>query len=844
MARLARSTFVCILLVSAVSQSLSSLTFATDLDALIDSSCIECHDSATETKLNFEQLDEELTSSKTFRQWEKIFDRVQSGEMPPLSEPRPDKALTQSAMKSLKKRLRETNRAAQKVDGRVPTRRLTRLEYHYTLRDLLGVRGDLAKHLPPENASSSFDTIAVDQGISLVHIRSYLAAADVALDEAIQLGPRPWQQPVEIEYRSSPYSTMWIDRPLRNGGSTVKLVDDAWVTFETREHAAQSNHMGYRPQYPGLYRIVAEVYGYQARTPVTMTLYRSSKQQGAAELIAAFDLMPGESRTVETTSYFTPDDYFYPAPADHDFQPDGRSIYQNIGAKNYKGEALAIKRLTIEGPLEKHWPPERTRRVFHGMTFKKLSPDTPRPRNRKVGHGVSDDYRVELTKTPREHLADIIRHLGPLAFRRPLRDGEAEGFVRLAEPSLKDGLPFEEVVRVPLQAMLSSPQFLFHAGDPGELDGYALATRLSYFLWKSLPDEELSRLAAENKLHEPDVLASQVDRMLDDKKSDRFVHDFLDQWLGLQDIDGTTPDEKLYPEYDDVLRRAMLGETRHFLRELISKNLRVRNFIDSDFTFLNRRLAVHYGMEQSADTPWPASPPADASGHGVSGDWPRERMRRVELPEDSVRGGILAHASIHKVTANGTITSPVRRGNFVLAKVLGTPPSPPPFFAAVEPDTRGTTTIRESLDAHRDDPACNNCHRTIDPPGFALESFDPIGGFRTRYRSTEKGDRPERRLFGRRIYEYKEGLPVDASGVTSEGETFGGVRGFRQQLLQSEELVARNFISQLVVYATGSEVQFADREELDRIVQEVSSEGYRARTILHEIVQSKLFRNK
>ena len=812
MTRLARSRCVWIVLVCAVSHSLCVPTFATDFDALIRSSCIDCHDATTETRLNFETLKDDLTNPETFRRWEKVFDRVQSGEMPPESEPRPDDVVVKRALTSLKKQLRETNLAAQKVSGRVPTRRLTGLEYEYTLHDLLGVRGKLAKHLPPENESSTFDTVAVDQGISPVHIRSYLAAADVALDEAIQLGPRPRREPVEIKYRTSSYSTMWIDRPLRRGGSTVKLVDDAWVTFDSRPHTAQSNHMGYRPPYRGLYRITAEAYGYQARTPVTMLLYRSSEQQGAAELIATFDLSPGETRTIEATSYFTPDDYFYPAPADHDWQPDGRSVFYGIGAKNYKGEGLAVKWLKIEGPLEEQWPPERTRRVLRNVEFKQ---------RRRVIRG-RQAFDVQLTKTPHEHLQDLIGHLAPLAFRRPLREGEAEGLIRLAEPAISDNRPFEEVVRVPLQAMLSAPQFLFHAGNPGELDDYALATRLSYFLWKSLPDDELFRLAAEKKLHEPNVLTRQVNRMLDDEKSDRFLHDFLDQWLGLKNIDATTPDEKLFPEYDDALRQAMLQETRQFFRELIDQNLAARNLIDSDFTFLNRRLAEHYGIR------------------GVD----REHFRRVTLPEGSVRGGLLTHAGIHKVTANGTVTSPVKRGNFVLAQFLGTPPSPPPFFAAVDPDTRGTTTIREMLDAHRNDPACANCHRTIDPPGFALESFSPIGGFRTRYRSTEKGDRPKRKLFGRGIWEYKEALAVDASGVTPDGKAFDGMRDFKQHLLRSEELVARNVISRLAVYATGGEIQFADREEIDRIVQVAGDEDYRVRGILHEIVQSKLFRNK
>jgi hypothetical protein len=783
-------------------------TLPADVEALIETSCVECHDAATDTPLNFEQLDYDLTDLDTFRQWEQIFDRAEKGEMPPVSEPRPDRAVLRAALTSLKNGLREANLASQKENGRVVARRLTRLEYQYTLHDLLAVRGDIAKHLPPENICSTFDTVAIDQGISLVHVRSYLAAAGVALDEAIQLGRPPIGKPLEIKYRTAPYSTMWIDRPLRRGGSTVKLTDDAWVTFDSRPHVARSDALGFRPRYPGLYRITAEAYGYQARTPVTMMLYRSSGTQGGVNLIAAFELPVGESRTIEVISFFTPQDLFYPAPADHDSQPDGRNVFASAGAKNYKGEGLAIKWLKIEGPLEDQWPPERTRRVLHGVKFKQRQ---ARPWT----------FDIELTKSPREHLNDIIQHLGPLAFRRPLAKGEAEGLLRLAESSLDD--PFEELVRVPLLAMFSSPQFLFHAGDPGQLDDYSLAARLSYFLWKSLPDDQLFHLAAENKLHEADVLAGQVDRMLDDEKSDRFLHDFLDQWLELRDIDATTPDEKLYPEYDDVLRQAMLDETRRFFRELITENLSVRNLIDSGFIFLNRRLAEHYGIR------------------GVEG----EGFRRVTLPDGNMRGGLLTHASILKVTANGTVTSPVKRGNFVLSKLLGTPPRPPPpNIGSIEPDTRGATTIRETLEAHRNLATCASCHRHIDPPGFALESFDPIGGFRTRYRATEHGDWPTRKLLGRRIFEYKEGRPVDASGVTADGESFQGIREFKQHLLLKTDQVARNFIAQLLVYSTGGEIQFADREELDRIVQETSGEDYRVRDILHMVVQSRLFRNK
>ena len=319
------------------------------------------------------------------------------------------------------------------------------------------------------------------------------------------------------------------------------------------------------------------------------------------------------------------------------------------------------------------------------------------------------------------------------------------------------------------------------------------------------------------------MLAAQVDRMLDDEKCMRFVRDFLGQWLRLHDIDLTTPDEQLYPEYDDMLRQAMLSESELFFRELINRDIGVSNLIDSEFTFLNRRLAEHYGIP-------------DIAG---------QNFRRVQLPEGSPRGGILAHASVMKVTANGTVTSPVRRGNFVLATLLGQPThTPPADVGSIEPDTRGTTTIRETLDAHRHLEECATCHRYIDPPGFALESFDVIGGFRTRYRSLEIGDRPERMLYGRAIHEYRDGLDVDASGMTADGQPFEEIRGFRELLLAEEEQVARHFISQLLVYSTGGEIRFADREELDRIVELTRGTGFTVRTIIHEVVQSELFQEQ
>jgi hypothetical protein len=778
---------------------------------LIESSCLACHSDASESGLDLSTLGHDLSDPVVFKNWEHVFDRVQIGEMPPADETRPEAAILDAALAALESSLRNASQNHQKEFGRVPTRRLSPLEFEYSLHDLFGIHGSFAKYLPPENRSSSFDTVARQQGMSAVHLQGFLKAADVAMDEAIQLGPRPNLEPVEMKYQTHPYTTMWFERPIRNGGQTVKLADGAWVSFDVKPHVAQSNNMGYRPKSPGLYRITAEAYGYQADTVVSFQIYKGSDQQGGSELIGSFDLPPGETRQIELTHFFTPADFFYPAPADHDCQADGREIYGARGAKNYRGEGLAIKWLKIQGPLESQWPPASTRTFLQTQQYEE-----------KRSSSGFRYFNPKYLKSEPDQVRDIISTLGHQLFRRPLQEEELNRLVGLAMSELKARRPLHEAIQVPFKTMISSPHFLYHAGAPGKLEGYALATRLSYFLWKSMPDDELFELAAKGMLQDEEVLEGQVNRMLGDKKSNRFIDDFLNQWLGLGQIDATTPDDKLFPEYDDNLRQAMLGETRAFFRELIDKNLSTDHLIDSDFTFLNRRLAEHYGML--------------AEG---------EEMVKVSLAKNSVRGGLMTQASILKVTANGAVTSPVKRGDFVLDKLLGTPPSPPPpNIGSIEPDTRGTTTIRETLAAHRDVASCASCHRTIDPPGFALEQFDPIGGYRTRYRSTGKGERTKRQFRGRPIDEYREGPEVDAAGVTETGVAFNGIREYKQILMDQRSLVAKNLLTQLVVYSTGAEIQFADRDKIHKMTEDNCNESSGVRDMIHAMVQSDLFLNK
>ena len=594
--------------------------------------------------------------------------------------------------------------------------------------------------------------------MSPLHVRSYLDAADKALDAAIAIGPTPPVDTYTIEYVRSPGLDMIRNGKFLGGGAVLKL-DDGYATFSdiASTFLLHSLSEGFSVPYPGRYRVAVEAYRYNADTPVTLTLYQGRMSGQAAsldELIGTFDLVDETPRTVEVTPFLRPGDLISPSLADADLPPGGdnpASYFQpELNVRDYKGEGLALKTMTIDGPLleDDTWPPPSTRQLLSGVEF-------------------GEDGEIQLTKDPYAHVVDIVAAFAPRAFRRPLNEdaGELEAYAGLAKPLLDAGRPFIEAVRVPLRAILSAPSFLYHAGDPGPMDDYGLATRLSYFLWRSMPDAELLDAAGQGTLFDPNVLPKHVDRMLDDPKTDRFVKDFAGQAFRLYELRATSPDPELYFEFDDRLAQAMERETQLFLAELIAENHGVGSLIDADFTFVNRRLAEHYGIA------------------GIKG----QQMRKVMLQADSPRGGLLTQASVHKITANGTTTSPIPRGNFVLANVLGTPPLP--GVGALEPDTRGTTTVREQLDAHRSSPVCASCHRVIDPPGFALESFDPIGGFRTNYRIPG-----EKMTFGEYTFTVpKDGPAVDPSGVTPAGDRFAGIEEYKQLLLQREvDQVARS----------------------------------------------------
>jgi hypothetical protein len=508
-----------------------------------------------------------------------------------------------------------------------------------------------------------------------------------------------------------------------------------------------------------------------------------------------------------------------------------------------EGLALVISWVEFEGPILEQWPPAGHTRVFGNVPHvgvaelpagTKLPPRIRTP----VIAGGPPGYRTikdPVTVGSPDPLVDARRLLAdflPRAFRRPIEAEEIEPYVAIVEARLADKECFEVAMQEAVQAVLCSPDFLFLVEPTGPLSDHALATRLSYFLWRTAPDDELRAAADAGRLRDPDVLRAQTERLLASPRSRAFIDDFLDQWLELKNIDATTPDKQLFPEFffqvnvsaiDGLLRQSMLDETRLFFADLVARDAPVSELVTAKHSYLNNRLARFYDIE------------------GVDG----VAMQRVSLAPETHRGGLLTQASVLKVTAAGLVTSPVVRGAWVRRKILGREVPPPPADAgSVEPDTRGATTIREQLAAHRRSEACAGCHRQIDPAGFALEAFDPTGQFRDRYRSTQEGEPAKRSINGHDTVAYKYSQPVDTTGELADGRAFAGPDELRTLLASDPVALARCLAGKLVAFGTGRSIEPGDRLAVDRTVAEAAPHDYGIRSLIHAVVQNDLFRDK
>ncbi|MCH8136917.1 MAG: DUF1587 domain-containing protein, partial [Proteobacteria bacterium] len=445
----------------------SADSFEAEVKPLLEASCLLCHGADTATPLNIQELSYDLGDAEVYLTWQHIYDRLERGEMPPMAVSDTVKSLIENALAALKPALVDANIAA-RGGPRTVLRRLTRLEYAYTLQDLLHLDAEAAAaltvELPAEADTGGFDTVANKQDISALHVRGYLRAADSALDAAIQLGPRPETERFEIDYAKSQYLIAYSDYKILGGGIT-RALDDAIVMFfdAGSTYLMHSMSEGYNVPVPGRYRITLEAYPYQADSPVILTLYSGTKQGIVASLdnlIGSFDLVESEGRVVELTTYLTPGMLVSPSLADVNEVVDGRyelayyALPEN-NVRDYTGEGIAVKSMVIEGPLHDVWPPASTRELLTGIDF-------------------DESGQIELSKPAIDHINEIVETFAQRAFRRPLAEGEAKLYADMAIPLLEDGRPFLEALRVPLRTVLNAPSFLYQGGASGALDDYRL----------------------------------------------------------------------------------------------------------------------------------------------------------------------------------------------------------------------------------------------------------------------------------------------------------------------------------------------------------------------------------
>jgi hypothetical protein len=849
--------------------------------AFLETYCFDCHDAEKQKGgLDLTALKPEFATPENFARWVKVYDRIETGEMPPKKKERPPAAETRALMTWLHGALVEAERPRLEAGARTALRRLTRAEYENTIRDLFDLPGiPLQNGLPEDGMVHGFDKNSDALDLSHVNLAKYAEAAEQVLDLAIARSPEP--PPVtKIHLLLARH----VATSLASGGAVLlrdgKIDPDfppagasshanmrahelaglfdhgsSVAIFRNAEADFKADFRDFAARYPGMYRLRASFWSLlwdkgeirPARATEAARLAVVGRddigRRSSSEVIGYYDAPSLHPQVHEVETWLNFKDTIGFNAASITPGPNSSAV-KGKGAMAFTGPAIVSDWLEVEGPLHLTWPPASHRCLFGDLPLVEIKPVDPkvaanlaranakaasrqRPRvvipNKDKRPAVEGVWSVESAQP----LADADRLLAdflPKAFRRPVSEAVRKTYLAKVEAQMQDGDSFEEAMRWAYGAALCSPDFLYHVEPAGPLDDHALACRLSYFLWNSMPDAKLSDLALAGKLHQPGVLRAEVERLLEDPKSQRFIEDFLGQWLKLYSIAANDPDKKLYPEFTPYLQDSMLAESHAYFRELIAKDLDAGYLVRSDFAMLNEKLAQHYGIP------------------GVSGS----QIRRVALPPGSPRGAFLTQAAVLKVTANGTTTSPVVRGAFVMSRLLGRPPEPPPAnVPAVEPDVQGTTTIREQLAKHRSDPSCASCHATIDPPGFALETFDVIGGQRTHYRSVGEGERAPRGNIDPTVHiAFSQGPPVDPSGTMPGDRKFSDLAEFQSLLASDTPRLLRNLTEQLALYATGREIAFRERDEINAIVARTEQRGGGLRTLLHELVESRLFRSR
>ena len=757
--------------------------------------CVDCHQGAeAEGGLDLAKLGYDLSTPEAERRWIRIFDRVHDGEMPPVDSPKPKTDETAEFLSTTGDWLRTFRHQRDAELGRVRARRLTRREVERSLHDLLGIDVPLADQLPQESRSAGFTTTADGQSISHFQLERHLAVVDMAIDEAYRRALGPGDDfdkdfDAQAVARRNPRSR--TREPEMLDGKAV--VWSSGLTFYGRIPTTIAREQGW-------YRFSVTLSALKPpETGGVWCTVNTGLCVSSAPLltyVTSFEATTSP-RTFEFEAWLPERHMLEIRPGDKTLKK-GKFAGGQVGAGEGSPQDLpgiAIERITM-------------RQIHHGAqddeTRKLLFGDLIVKRNKDNGE------RKVLSEGPKKDSAKLLKAMARRAFRRPVTDEEIAGYVAMTHGALAEGQSFTAALRVGYRALLCSPRFLYLSESPGRLDHHAVAARLSYLLTGSTPDAALSALADAGKLHDPATIRAEADRLLARDDGRTFVKDFSAQWLDLDLIDFTEPDQKLYPNFDAIVQHSMLNETHTFLTNMLAKNQSVSRLIDAKYTYLNSRLARFYGIK------------------GVEGD----SLQRVELQADAHRGGVMTQGAIMKVTANGSNTSPVVRGVWVSERLLGVPIAPPPTSVpAIEPDIRGAKTIREQLEKHRSQAACAVCHVKIDPPGFALENFDPAGQWRDRYIMTD----------GKKRF---TGPKIDAGYQMPDGRRFANMEEFRKLVAAEPRKLAANVAEKMLAYGTGAPISFADREAVEAIADEAGRENYGFLSILHAVVTSPVFLSK
>lgn len=765
-----RATLACIVLAACAAASFADSDAPPD-QAFVDGSlknflgryCADCHfGEEPEAGVAFDELPAATDFARTRSRWMRVAGQLRGKGMPPAdAEQPPDEARREIAD--------WIERAADYVDcsappdpGRVTIRRLNRVEYNNTIRDLLGVDLRPADDFPSDDVGEGFDNIGDVLSVSPILIEKYLAAAEKVAAHAVVVPSRV--EPMDLKVRA-------VSMRLRGGGETT---DDG-----NRMRMSGRGELYKDVVFPahGEYSFTVRAYGEQAGPEAVRAGLKVGRGKTAPFDVPATRDDPGEytlvaevERGKHRVSFSFLNDYYQPDHPDPALRGDRNFVIESV---------------RIQGPtrLIEEASPESHARVF---------------------------FRPIRSETKAEDVRAVVERLAFRAFRRPPTESEVARLAALVELAEQNGEPVERGVQLALEAVLSSVQFLFRIerDDPDDptavrrLDDFELATRLSYFLWSSTPDDALLEAAKAGLLTADEAeLRRQVERMIASEKSDALVENFAGQWLQLRNLEDRRPDKDVFPEFSDSLRRSMRRETELFFASILREGRSILELLDADYTFVDDQLAKHYGLE------------------GVEG----KEFRKVSL-EGLPRGGVLTQASILTVTSDPTRTSPVKRGKWILETLLGTPPptAPPNVPELKTKGRKAVGTIRERMEEHRSNPACATCHEIMDPLGFGLENFNAIGVFRTR-----DGD-----------------VEIDASGALPDGSVFNGPKELSRILLNKRDLFTRNLTEKMLTYALGRGLDYRDQCVVRNIAGAVAEDDYRMSRLIWEVVQSDPFQKR